>query len=151
VLLTANEEFGLSGGRAYPEAHAGEIADHVVATEADSGAGRVLSFLTRFAAEDPAAAAELGERLAALGIPAGDGEAGGGADLSRLRPLGVPLVDLDQDRTRYFDIHHTDNDTLDKIDPADLRQVTAAFSTVIDWAANRPERLRSRPPDPAKE
>jgi hypothetical protein len=151
VLLTANEEFGLSGGKAYAANHASEIPAHVAGAESDSGAGRVLSFMTRFAAEDSAAVSELGARLQPLGIPFDAQEAGGGADLSRIRPLGVPLVDLDQDRTRYFDIHHSDNDTLDKVDRGHLRQITAAFATFAEWAANRPERLISRPPDPPEE
>jgi len=149
VVLTANEEFGLSGARAYAAAHAEEAPSHVVAVEADFGAGRVLTFRTRFAREDAAAADELAVRLAPLGIPSAAGDARGGADLSRLRPLGVPIVDLSQDGSLYFDIHHTDNDTMDKIDPANLHQVTAAFATLAEWAANRSERLRSLPPEPA--
>jgi hypothetical protein len=61
----------------------------------------------------------------------------------------VPLVDLHQDTSAYFDLHHTANDTLDKIDPAALRHATAAFVTVVDWAANRESRLGSLPPEPA--
>jgi Zn-dependent M28 family amino/carboxypeptidase len=148
VLLTANEEFGLSGARAYARDHAAEMPAHVVAIEADSGAGRVLGLRTRFRTEDAAAADELAARVAPLGIPLQLDVARGGADLSRLRPLGVPLVDLRQDATLYFDIHHTENDTLDKIDPADLRHATAAFATFVHWAANRAERLGSLPPEP---
>ena len=54
-----------------------------------------------------------------------------------LGPFGVPLVDLDQDRSTYFDIHHTDNDTLEHVDRDALRQVTAAFATAAWWGANR--------------
>jgi len=151
VLLTVNEEFGLSGARAYAAAHADEVARHAVGFEADSGAGRVLRYLTRFAAGEEVATAELGERLAALAIPAGEGEARGGADLSPLKKLGLPLVDLRQDASLYFDIHHTENDTLDKIDPAHLRQVTAAFATALDWAAGRPQPFPFLAPDPPAE
>jgi hypothetical protein len=149
VLLTANEEFGLSGARAYAAAHASEASQHVVAIEADTGAGRVIGFRTRFLAADAAAADELAQRLAPLGIPPELLVARGGADLTRLRPFGVPLVDLHQDTSAYFDLHHTANDTLDKIDPAALRHATAAFVTVVDWAANRESRLGSLPPEPA--
>lgn len=145
VVLTANEEFGLSGARAYAAAHLAELPRHVLGLEADSGGGRVLTTTARFAPADGAAFAELAARLAPLGIRAAAGEASGGADLSPLRPLGLPLVDLEQDRTHYFDIHHTENDTLDKIDPEALRQVVAAFATAAEWAANRPARLQSVP------
>jgi len=83
--------------------------------------------------------------VANLGLGTADGEATGGADLIPLRPLGVPLADLEQDRSAYFDVHHTDNDTLDKIDPEALRQVTAAFATAAEWAANREARLLPAP------
>ena len=43
--------------------------------------------------------------------------------------LGVPIVDLQQDMSLYFDIHHTANDTLDKISKSDLDQVAAAYAT----------------------
>jgi Zn-dependent M28 family amino/carboxypeptidase len=145
VLLTANEEFGLSGARAYARAHASELSRHVLAIEMDSGAGRALRLLTRFAAADAVAAGELAARLGPLGVVPGAEPASGGADLIPVAPAGIPLVDLDQDRTRYFDIHHTENDTLDKIDPADLRQLAAALVTVADWAAQRPERLAPAP------
>jgi carboxypeptidase Q len=145
VLLTANEEFGLSGARAYAAAYVAEVPAHVLALEADSGAGRVLTLRTRFAPGDAAAAEELAARLVPLGIALAEGAATGGADLIPLRPLGVPLVDLRQDASAYFDIHHTDNDTLDKIDPEALRQVVAAFATAAEWAANRASRLAPAP------
>ena len=145
VVLTANEEFGLSGARAYAAAYGAQIPAHVLALEADSGGGRVLALRTRFAPADAAAVGELLARLAPLGVTLVDGGATGGADLIPLRPLGVPLADLEQDRSAYFDVHHTDNDTLDKIDPEALRQVTAAFATAAEWAANREARLLPAP------
>jgi len=151
VVLTANEEFGLSGARAYAAAYGAQIPAHVLALEADSGGGRVLALRTRFAPADAAATDELLGRLAPLGVSLVEGEATGGADLTPLRPLGVPLADLEQDRSAYFDVHHTDNDTLDKIDPEALRQVTAAFATAAEWAANREARLLSAPVPPAAE
>lgn len=146
VLLTANEEFGLSGARAYAAAHAAEAGSVVLATESDQGGGRARGLLVNFAPEDAAAAGELAALLAPLGVTPRAGEASGGADLSPLAPLGVPLVDLDLERSRYFEIHHTINDTLERIEPADLRQATAAWATVAWWGAERAERLRSRPP-----
>jgi carboxypeptidase Q len=149
VLLTANEEFGLSGARAYASARGDEVASHVLGLEADSGAGAPLGFRVRFAPGDPDAAVELAARLAPLGLPRLSGEARGGADLGPLVPRGLPLVDVDLDRSAYFDVHHTDNDTLDKIDPENLRRIVAAYATAAEWAANRERRLTPVPaPDP---
>ena len=47
---------------------------------------------------------------------------------------GVPILELRQDGTRYFDMHHSANDTLDKIDPGVLAQAAAAYATAV-WAA----------------
>jgi carboxypeptidase Q len=48
----------------------------------------------------------------------------------------VPIVDLRQDGTHYFDLHHTPDDTLDKIDPEQLRQNVAAWTTMLSIMAN---------------
>jgi hypothetical protein len=46
-------------------------------------------------------------------------------------------VDLNQDGTRYFDYHHTADDTLDKVDPAQLRQNVAAWTAMLLEAGQR--------------
>lgn len=51
------------------------------------------------------------------------------------------MIDLQQDGTRYFDIHHTPDDTLDKVDPAQLRQNVAAWAVTLDSVANAPESM----------
>ena len=50
----------------------------------------------------------------------------------------LAVVDLDQDGTRYFDLHHTPDDTLDKVDPADIEQNVAAWTAVLQVVANEP-------------
>ncbi len=55
----------------------------------------------------------------------------GGADIAGLMLLGAPFVDFDQDASRYFDLHHSDDDTLDKIDPAQLAQNVAVWAPFI--------------------
>ncbi len=57
----------------------------------------------------------------------------GGADISRMIAAGVPLLGLSQDASTYFDLHHTANDTFDKIVPKDMDQATAA-AAVIAWS-----------------
>jgi len=132
VVLFANEEFGLSGAKAYALAHEKELPSHVLAGEADFGSGRVYRVGTRIAPSALPAFKTLAEVVAPLGIeidPANDAE--GGADISPLAPAGVPVVSFDQDGTTYFDVHHSANDTADKIDPKDLDQAVAAWSALI--------------------
>ncbi len=134
VVLFANEEHGLEGAKTYAKVHESEAASHVVATEADFGGDAVYAVQWK---GDPAARdrfAALARALAPLGIERDDAEGGAGADVTPLLELGVPVLELEQDGSRYFDIHHTANDTLDKIDPPTLARAAAAFATAA-WAA----------------
>jgi Zn-dependent M28 family amino/carboxypeptidase len=134
VVLFANEEFGLSGALAYGERHAGALAKHRGAVEADLGAGRVYMFRSRVAEAQLPTVRAIADLLQPLGIDYQGNEAGGGADLRPLREAGRPLFDLRQDATYYFDWHHTANDTLDKVDPAAVDQNVAAHAVLV-WVA----------------
>lgn len=136
VVLYANEEFGLSGARAYAEGHADSIGNHVVGMEADFGAGRVWRFSSRVAEDNLDVVDELHTLLEPIGIERGNNESGGGADLGPLRRKGMPVLGMTQDGTKYFDFHHTADDTLDKIDRDDLNQNVAAYVTAAYIAAN---------------
>ena len=127
VVLYGNEEGGLVGARAYAAKHAAELKNHVLATESDFGAGRIWQLETKFGPESLAVAAKIQQKLAPLDIKLGGNKAYGGPDVSVLAALGVPVLSLEQDGTDYFDYHHTPNDTLDKINPADLEQNLKAW------------------------
>lgn len=127
VVLFGNEEGGLVGARAYAAKHAAELKNHVLASESDFGAGKIWQFETKFGPESLATAAQIQQQLAPLSIALGGNKAYGGPDVSVLAALGVPVVTLEQDGTDYFDYHHTPNDTLDKINPADLEQNLQAW------------------------
>lgn len=149
VVLFANEEFGLSGARAYAEAHAQELPKHILAGESDFGSGKVWRISSRVAPETLPAFDAIAELLVPLGVERGDNEAGGGADLSPMVPARVPVAGLSQDGTWYFDWHHTANDTLDKIDPKDLDQNVAAWAAVA-YAAAEMRGDFGRAPEPTR-
>lgn len=121
VVLFANEENGLKGARAYVEVHREELPKHVAALEVDSGSGPVTAVELEGGPGAAAAMEALSPALAALGLPPPVLSDAGGADTSEL--TGVPQVELAQNRARYFDVHHTADDTCDKIDPRELAQV----------------------------
>lgn len=148
VVLFANEEFGLSGGRAYAARPAGEVARHVAALESDLGSGRVRALRTRLAPADAPLAGRLAAALAPLGIPVEAKEAYGGADIGPLRRLGVPVVDLPPDASTYFDVHHSADDTFDKVSAEGLRHQVAAFATVARLLADLPVPLAHLPAEP---
>lgn len=139
VVWFGAEEPGGFGGEAYAKAHSGE--KHALASESDFGADRVW----RFNLNLPDSAKAVGDRLqlalAPLGIVRGRDVAGGGTDVEPILKFGTPSVTLSQDGTRYFDWHHTPEDTLDKIDPEQLRQNVAAWTVLLWIVANAPEEL----------
>ncbi|MDB5688985.1 MAG: peptidase [Sphingomonas bacterium] len=134
VVWFGAEEVGGFGGIAYAKRHAAE--KHVLVGESDFGADRVWRFDTRFANPKAPAAAAVAAALLPLGIARGTNEAHGGTDVEPMAALGVPIADLRQDGTRYFDLHHTPDDTLDKIDPEQLRQNVAAWTALLSVVAN---------------
>ena len=137
VVLYGAEEVGVHGGDAYAKAHAGELSKHVMATEADFGTGAVW----RFASKAPEADLPFFDSVAAglrdLGVERGNNSSSGGADIAPLGKAGVPIVGLTQDGTTYFDLHHTANDTLDKVDPVALEQNVEVYARVARAFANR--------------
>jgi Zn-dependent M28 family amino/carboxypeptidase len=135
VVMWGAEEVGIHGGKAYAETHKNDIARHALAAESDFGAGRVWQLRTRFGAGREGYAKDLAEALRPLGVGPGNNEAFGGADIGALRAAGVPVLDLAQDGSDYFDLHHTANDTLDKIDPAALKQNVAAWAVMLYLAS----------------
>ncbi|AVP96967.1 aminopeptidase [Ahniella affigens] len=143
VVAFANEEQGVWGGKAYARAHAAELANHVGAAESDFGAGRIYRIDAGVPAKDWPLVQEIQAALDPLNIELGGQDAGGGADLSGMRDAGVPMFELLQDGTDYFDLHHTDNDTLDKIDPAALRQNVQAYATFLWLLGNAPQRVQT--------
>ncbi|MBB4658154.1 M28 family peptidase [Parvularcula dongshanensis] len=142
LILFGSEEVGLLGGKAYAEAHADELGDHVAAAESDFGAGRVWQLETRFAEDAQEAGDRLARILAPLGVARGGNEAEGGPDLTAIAEAGVPVVTLKQNGWDYFDLHHTEDDTLDKVDPDDIAQNVAAYAAFAWLAANAEEGFR---------
>lgn len=136
VVLFGSEEVGLVGAKAYAEAHAAELKNHILGSESDFGAGDIWRFDTRFASDKLALASTLAANLKPLGITPGSNKARGGPDMKYLREAGVPMVTLMQDGSDYFDLHHTPNDTLDKVAPDALNQNVAAYAALLYMVAN---------------
>jgi len=146
VILFAAEETGLWGGRAWAQARRDEIGNYQLAAESDFGAGRIYALSAKVS--DPAwpVIEAIHAELEPLGIEmAGRRDASGGPDFIPARPLGLAAVDLHQDGTTYFDYHHTENDTLDKIDPDDMAQNAAAYAVLAWLAAQSPVDFGSGP------
>ena len=146
VVAFANEESGLFGGKAYAAAHKAEIAKAVLGSESDAGADRIWKITASVKPQARAAVAQIAEVLKPLGVEyAADEPGSGGSDLSAVHAVGMAALSLHQDATRYFDWHHTANDTLDKIDPEQLRQNVAVYAVSAYLAAQANGDFGSKP------
>ena len=135
LLWAGAEEVGIWGGKAYGAAYKDQ--PHALAMESDFGADRVWRVDFKLAESAEPLAGKIAAALAPLGIVRGSDPASGGADVGAIiKAQGLGIIDLQQDGTRYFDLHHTPDDTLDKVDPEQLRQNVVAWATVLSLVAN---------------
>lgn len=135
-----NEENGLRGGTAYRDALGDRVAQHVLAIESDGGVFRPRGF--DFSGSDSAFA--IIRQVAALLTPIeadSIARGGGEADIGPLMERGVPGMGLRVHDERYFWYHHTEGDTLDKLDPADLARCVAVMAVMAYVVADLPEPL----------
>jgi carboxypeptidase Q len=145
VVLWTNEENGLAGGKQYAKDHAGELAHHIAAIETDSGGfhpeGLTLECVDATAqARAAKQLVEITDLLGSLG-PMKITEGHSGADISAMKEGGVVLMGLDVEGSKYFDYHHSDADTLDKVNPKELSECVAAMAVSAYVIADMPERL----------
>jgi carboxypeptidase Q len=140
VVLWNNEENGLRGGTGYRDAHLGELGKHVLAIESDGGVFKPRGFGFGGSDEAYAVVSEVGKLLGR--IEAGTiRRGGGGADIGPIMREGVPGMGLLVDGTKYFWYHHTDADTLDKLDPREVALSVAAMAVMAYVVADLPEPL----------
>lgn len=129
IVWFGAEEVGLFGGFDYRSRH-GKKPHHAIA-ESDFGAGRVWRVNSRLGEGRSGEAKMLQAALAPLGIVPGATDQAEGSDITPMIADGLPAVGLSQDGTDYFDLHHSPDDTLDKIDPDSLRQNVAAWTAML--------------------
>jgi Zn-dependent M28 family amino/carboxypeptidase len=136
VVMFGSEEQGGSSG-AYLAAHKDEVGKMIVTGESDEGPGPIWTLnLPKGSADHPAMRSFLRDIGPLKVIVDRAPSSRGGADIAGLMAAGVPLIDLIPDADRYFDLHHSADDTLDKINPADLAQSVAVWTAFISNVAN---------------
>jgi carboxypeptidase Q len=152
VVLYGSEEVAQptdtgNGGGAYLRGIGTAVERHIIAGESDFGADRVYALGLPPGAQGSDFARAAARVLYPIGVlSSNQPELHGGADIGPLAGAGVPVFGLNQDGTRYFDLHHTADDTLDKIDPAQMSQNVATWAALVwliadsevDFRAMRP-------------
>jgi len=133
LILWGAEEVGLLGGKAYVERHQNSLAKHVIGTESDFGAGRIWKITSRVNDEALPLVNLIARLVEPLGIaPGSNTVASSGPDLTPMIERGMPGFRFVQDGRDYFDLHHTPDDTLDKVSAENLDQSVAAY-VVFTW------------------
>lgn len=145
VVLFANEEGGLVGAKSYRDHNENKLHKIKLAGESDFGARNIWQFSSQLHPDNLDLVDNIVKVLQPLSINRGNNKTGGGPDVSVLPAKGVAVFSLRQNGTDYFDYHHTANDTLDKIDPEQLRQNVAAWAVVAYMAAQYDGELLALP------
>lgn len=141
IIAWMNEENGLVGGKTYAKEYAAEMKNHFAAIESDMGAGHPLGFNVKAKPEALPLLAPVSTVLQTIGAGLVQTVGGTGADISPMADLGVPTFSPWQDSRTYFNYHHTEADTLDKIVPRELAENAAVMSVLAYALANLPEPL----------
>jgi len=153
VILYGSEEVAQpvatgNGGGAYLRSLTPEqLSKHILAGESDFGADRVYALRLAAGGATRDFFKIASRVLYPIGVLADrQPVVDGGADIEPIVTAGVPVFGLSQDGTRYFDLHHTADDTLDKIDPEQLRQNVAAWAALVWLAADSDVDFRAMRP-----
>lgn len=148
VVLFTNEENGLAGGNAYRDAHRDELDRHVLALESDSGVFKPNGFGFTGAPEARETVTAIASLLKSVGADKIAAQ-GGGADIGPIvRAAQVPSMSLDVDGSKYFLLHHTPADTVDKLSPQDLADNAAAIAVMAYVVADLEAPLPRLKPTP---
>jgi carboxypeptidase Q len=140
VVLWTNEENGIRGAMQYAKRHEATLAKHALAIESDAGVFRPTGFGFLGSGRGMEIIRGVGTLLEPIGAGA-IAKGCRGADVLKLVRGGVPVMHLEVDREKYFWFHHTDADTIDKLDPAEFNRCVAAMAVMAYVIADLPETL----------
>lgn len=136
VILFAAEEIGLVGAKTYVEKRKGDMAGHVIGAEWDFGVGPIYEMRTGVGKKSLPALHEFAQYLKPLGVGVSKtNTAKAQSDMSLMSEAGMPSVNFAPDGSLYFDYHHTENDTLDKVDAKALKHNTAIYTMFAYFSA----------------
>lgn len=147
VVGWMNEENGGRGGKAYFDANKDNLANQIATIESDGGPGRPFGLIASFTDKDEKLMEPLKALSRSIGSPVVMSKRyASGADVSMLTAQGVPSFEPLVDMRTYFSYHHTPADTLDKVDPENLRRQVALLAMLTWYLAEMPEPLEHLPP-----
>lgn len=141
VVMFTNEENGLRGAYAYREKYTLELKNHVMMLETDTGLFPPIGFGFSGSPKARARITEIAELLRDVGANR-VAAVGGGADIGPSVQAGnIPSMSLDGDDSRFFFLHHTAADTVDKVAPKEVARAAASIAVMAYVVADMPTRL----------
>jgi carboxypeptidase Q len=141
VVLFTNEENGLRGAHAYRNKYLSELKNHVMMLEADTGLFPPIGFGFSGSPKARARVTEIGDLVRDVGANR-VGSVGGGADIGpSVQAANIPSMSLDGDDSRFFFLHHTAADTVDKVSPREISRAAASIAVMAYVIADMPMRL----------
>ena len=138
MVAFGSEEVGLLGARSYAETYADDLSTHYIASESDFGAGPIYELQGGVTDAANKEIDKIALALKPLGVQRSASPTTGGPDIIPMNAKGVPAIRLQQNGYDYFDLHHTPDDTFDKIKPDDVAQNVAAWAAMI-WMLSESE------------
>jgi len=137
AVMFMNEENGLVGGKTYARMAAENGPKHLAALESDSGGFRPLGIGVKLEPSDPRFKKMVSWGVLLQSLYADRVMPGyGGADINPLVEQGVVTMSLMVDSNRYFDYHHADSDTFDKVNERELTLGAACMAVYMYVLAN---------------
>ncbi|MEO9805170.1 MAG: M20/M25/M40 family metallo-hydrolase [Reichenbachiella sp.] len=130
AVMFMNEENGLRGGKEYARVAKEKGEKHVAALESDSGGFTPRGFGINASQEAISRIQSWSSLLAPFDLRK-IVKGYGGADINPMEDQGVVLIGLMPDSQRYFDYHHTADDTFDKVNKRELELGAAAMAALI--------------------
>jgi hypothetical protein len=142
VIAWMDEENGGGGNETYGKDHAADMANHIAAIESDAGAAHPIGFAMKMSPEALASLRPVADVMRPIGATLFHSVNGSpGSDIEPIVKAGVPGIGIIQDGRHYFDYHHSAADTLDKVDPQELKENAAAMAVMGYALATMPEAL----------
>lgn len=136
VILFAAEEIGLVGAKAYVKKRHSRLKNHIIGAEWDFGVGPIYEIKTGVGQHALPSLHKFAQYLEPLGVKLNKAnKSKAQSDMTVLSDAGMPSVNFSPDGSLYFDYHHTDNDTLDKVDAVALKHNTAIYTMFAYFAA----------------
>lgn len=136
VILFAAEEIGLVGVKSYVEKRNGDMKNHAIGAEWDFGVGPIYEMRTGVGKKSLSALKDFAQFLEPMGVSISKtNTAKAHSDMSVMSDAGMPSVNFSPDGSLYFDYHHTENDTLDKVDTKALKHNTAIYTMFAYFTA----------------